>query len=324
MFAADGAARHSPVAVGTRLGTSGLARPRRTPPSFAMAQDAPTRSRRTLIRVALALTSTTTVLAVAAITAAAAVVPPIGARRMAREAARRELALQLAGDERVVASVFASQRRWTDMFRESFGVLAATDRRLVYVVAPPSPLLRPREDGPGELLVESYPYDAAFTLEPRPLPRALPLSLLRHHAEALTLRSPVRREDFLVDPASWPSALAVSSASALARERVARERERLAAADQAPPPLPDVYVPYTVRRGDNLTLLARRFGTTPDVLRQLNLLRTDQLQAGQRLRVPQVVAVDSAGPDEAPGDAAPTGRAPARTPAAPRSTRPTR
>ena len=59
------------------------------------------------------------------------------------------------------------------MWRESFGIVVATDRRLLYVGAPPTPLLRPREDGPEEVLVESYPFDAAFTLEPRTLFRGL-------------------------------------------------------------------------------------------------------------------------------------------------------
>jgi len=47
-------------------------------------------------------------------------------------------------------------------------------------------------------------------------------------------------------------------------------------------------VPYIVRRGETLTGLARRFRTSPDVLRQLNQLTTDDIKAGQRLRVPKV------------------------------------
>jgi hypothetical protein len=53
------------------------------------------------------------------------------------------------------------------MWRESYGIVVATNTRVLYVGSPPMPLLSPREDGPEELLVESYPYDAAFTLEPR-------------------------------------------------------------------------------------------------------------------------------------------------------------
>jgi LysM repeat protein len=49
---------------------------------------------------------------------------------------------------------------------------------------------------------------------------------------------------------------------------------------------------YIVRRGETLTALARRFRTSPDVLRQLNQLPTDDITVGQRLRVP-TVRVDS-------------------------------
>lgn len=42
---------------------------------------------------------------------------------------------------------------------------------------------------------------------------------------------------------------------------------------------------YTVKRGDNLSVIARRHGTTVARLKQLNRLRTDVIRVGQRLRV---------------------------------------
>jgi membrane-bound lytic murein transglycosylase D len=42
---------------------------------------------------------------------------------------------------------------------------------------------------------------------------------------------------------------------------------------------------YTVKRGDNLSLIARRHGTTVARLREINRLRTDLIRPGQRLRV---------------------------------------
>ncbi len=42
---------------------------------------------------------------------------------------------------------------------------------------------------------------------------------------------------------------------------------------------------YVVKRGDNLSMIARRHGTTVAQLKQLNRLRTDQIRIGQRLRV---------------------------------------
>lgn len=232
-----------------------------------------------MVRLLVALTSTTALLAVAGLVAAAAIIPPVGARRDAREAAQREVTSQLAGDERVVARVFASQRRWTDMWRESFGIVVATDRRVLYVGSPPTPLLRPREDGPLELLVESFPYDGAFTLDPR--------SLFRGLVRGLALRTPSGRVNFVVDDREWEGAMAVSRASATARQAVTRELEQLSNANRAAAPRAAEYVPYVVQRGETLTALARRFGTSPDVLRQLNQLRSDDIRAGQRLRVPR-------------------------------------
>ncbi len=238
------------------------------------------RQRSAWVRLLVALTSSTALLGTAGLVAAAAIVPPIGARRTAREAAQQEVVSQLSLDERVIARAFASQRRWTDMWRESFGVVVATNRRLLYVGAPPTPLLRPREDGPTELLVESYPYDAAFTLEPR--------TLFRGYGRGLVLRTPAAQVDFIVDDGSWTSALRVSQASAAARQAVTRNEEALIASTRAPAPPAALYVPYIVRRGETLTGLARRFRTSPDVLRQLNQLPTDEIQVGQRLRVPKV------------------------------------
>ncbi len=241
--------------------------------------------RRLFVRVLISLTSSTALLAVAALVGAAAIVPPIGARRNARDAAQREVDLQLANGERVVESAFASQRRWTDMWRESFGIVVATDRRLLYVGAPPTPLLRPIEEGPNELLVESYPYDAAFTLDPR--------TLFRGYVRGLVLRAPLREVDFIVDDANWKSALAVSAAAARARSAVTRDVEALEAANRPSAPRATVYETYVVQRGETLTGLARRFRTTPAVLMQLNQLTAGDIDAGQRLRVPSVTVPDS-------------------------------
>lgn len=244
----------------------------------------PRRQRSLWVRLLVALTSTTALLGTVVVVAAAAIVPPIGARRVAREAALGELAATLAADERIVARAFASQRRWTDMWRESFGVVVATDRRLLYIGAPPTPLLRPRDDGPLELLVESYPYDAAFTLEPR--------TIFRGRGRGLVLRTPGAAVDFIVDDAAWRDAQLVAAASAAARGVATRDLQEPA---RTAPQRAEQYVQHIVRRGETLTGLARRYRTSPEVLRQLNRLTTDDIQVGQRLRVPKVAAADSTG-----------------------------
>jgi LysM repeat protein len=41
---------------------------------------------------------------------------------------------------------------------------------------------------------------------------------------------------------------------------------------------------YTVKRGDNLSTIAKRFGLTVTRLKSLNGLRTSNLQPGQKLK----------------------------------------
>lgn len=43
---------------------------------------------------------------------------------------------------------------------------------------------------------------------------------------------------------------------------------------------------YVVQSGDNLTKIARRFGTTVQALREANQLRTDRIRVGDKLRIP--------------------------------------
>lgn len=47
------------------------------------------------------------------------------------------------------------------------------------------------------------------------------------------------------------------------------------------------YFQYTVRSGDTLWLLANRFGTTVDAIKNLNGLRSNELSIGQVLKIPQ-------------------------------------
>ena len=96
-------------------------------------------------------------------------VSPIGARRAARAAAEQELASELEPGESVLGRAYVSQRNWSDNFRESFGVLAATDRRLLYVGLPPAPWISRMAEGPPELRAQSFAYDAPFVAEARRL-----------------------------------------------------------------------------------------------------------------------------------------------------------
>lgn len=59
----------------------------------------------------------------------------------------------------------------------------------------------------------------------------------------------------------------------------------VSAPSPAPSPTP-VTISYTVASGDSLWLIARRFGTSVDTIKQINNLTTDIISIGQTLRVP--------------------------------------
>ena len=242
------------------------------------------RAPRTRLRTfMIGLSGGTVLLLILAVLAVATIFSPIGARRAGRAAADQELRGELASDERVIARAYVSQRSWIDNFRESFGVLVATDRRLLFVGAPPASLLRPSE-GPPELRVESAPYDATFTVDTA--------RMFFGTTPAVVVRTPAGNLWFVVPRDQRANARVVDETVdnvVLAR---ARERERERRATAAPQPTPDVYVTHVVRYGEALTTIARRYRTSVDVIRQLNNLSTDAIRAGQRLRVP---AVEDAG-----------------------------
>jgi hypothetical protein len=247
------------------------------------------RAPRTRLRTFLiGLSGGTVLLLVLAVLAVATIFSPIGARRAGRAAAEQELRGELAPDERVIARSYVSQRQWIDNFRESFGVLVATDRRLLFVGAPPASLLRPSE-GPPELRVQSVPYDATFTIDTA--------HMFFGTAPAVVVRVPAGNLWFIVPRDEQARARAVDETVDRVLLARARERERELAATAAPPPTPDVYVTHVVRYGEALTTIARRYRTSADVVRQLNNLSTDAIRAGQRLRVPAPPDTTSAQPE---------------------------
>lgn len=53
-------------------------------------------------------------------------------------------------------------------------------------------------------------------------------------------------------------------------------------------PQPSGYL-YTVQRNDTLEIIARRFFTTPQLIREANGLRSDRIQVGQKLFIPESI-----------------------------------
>ncbi len=245
-----------------------------TPPADPFSRARPTRTGRRLV---WALSRASIVALVVTITAAATIISPIGTRRIARETAEREIDALLATDELVLARAYASQRRTSDLWRQSHGLLVATNRRVLYLGSPPITLLRPDEGGPTELYLEAWSFDATFTIDVDT--SASP--------KRISLRTPTRTISWRIDDDEFAAADSVRLLAERARRLQSEEAERLGRTGTFTP-TPDRYTAHVVRRGETLTSIARDYGTSIEIVRQLNRLASDNLRAGQRLRVPEI------------------------------------
>lgn len=167
-------------------------------------------------------------------------------------------------------------RHWWNYFRVTHGVLAATNRRLIYVGVPPEEIL-PREPEP-QLLEESFfPYDR-------------PIDVWRGRVflgtvTGVVIRAPGQMRTFGVTPAERPrldSVLTLMTRRQQAiRDSLEDERQRaLAAAYAARQP-----IFYVVSRGDALELIAAQFNVSVEQLQEWNDLPSPKIRVGQRLLV---------------------------------------
>ncbi len=190
--------------------------------------------------------------------------------------ANREIEDMLQRGEVVERRVAVQRRRWFDYFRVTHGVLAATDRRLLYVGIPPAELL-PREPEPQELDVLIAPYER-------------PLAIARTRAVLNTMNGvtisvaggTVTYAVAALDRSRLDAVLAVVSRRQAEREAAAVAERR---AEEAASEASRRAVTHLVRPGEALTTIAARYGTSVDSLRQWNGLASDRIAAGQRLIV---------------------------------------
>jgi hypothetical protein len=155
-------------------------------------------------------------------------------------------------------------------------VLAATDRRLLYVGTPPEPVFR-REEEPAELEEASWRYEQPIDVHRE--------RMFLGTLEGLVLSADSVRERFAVaahDVARLDTVLAVITRRR-AEMRAIQEAERRAlevAAEASRRP-----VTHVTREGESLVLLAARYGTSVDSLRAWNSLASDRIKVGQRILV---------------------------------------
>ena len=190
--------------------------------------------------------------------------------------ANSEVELMLQRGESIDWRTPVMARHWWHYFRVTHGVLAATNRRLVYVGVPPEDIL-PREPEPQLLEESSFPYDR-------------PIDIWRGRVflgslSGIIIRAPGQMRTFGVASSELvrlDSVLALMRSGQKAiRDTDEGERQKaLATAEAARKP---VY--HVVVRGDALELIAQRYNVTVEQLQAWNDLLTPRIRVGQNLLV---------------------------------------
>jgi hypothetical protein len=182
----------------------------------------------------------------------------------------------LASDERVerIAAVFF--RRPSDYFRATRGILALTDKRLIYVGLAPRDIIGPEEAAPA---FESREFSFDTTT-----------SVVAGHAmlgavHAIVLRQNGQRQVFAVGDADWPAAREIIAAIGGHHEAQRTEAARNRRAQEVADSIARAPKWHVVSRGEALSSIATMYNTTSEQLRALNALTSDRIRVGQRLLV---------------------------------------
>jgi hypothetical protein len=207
--------------------------------------------------------------------------------RGAWETAARELnGGMLRYGERVEVFAKAFQRRPTDYYRASNGLLVATNDRVIFIGVAPSDKLE-NEDAPPTILQYEFPNDTLLNLRKRRLYLLTASGVQVSHGNGslqLFAASPGDEESMrkLIDHVN----------RRLDAQRVEAIRERRIRAGVAA--LIDQPIRYVVRRGDALSSIATRFDTTPENIRKWNNM------VGDRVRIGDTLIVKAKGPRPPP------------------------
>jgi len=179
--------------------------------------------------------------------------------------------------EKVERKAKVFMRRPSDYYRGADGVLYATNDRLIFIgVAPASKT--ESEDAPSVILSQEFPNDTLLGMSARRLYLMTAHGVRVSHpgvarGEFAAVRGEEAKLDSLVDYVNGVHATQRKEAAA---ER--RLRERVAALIAEP-----IY--YTVKRGDALFSIARKFETTPEKIQEWNQLVGNRIKIGQKLLV---------------------------------------
>jgi hypothetical protein len=202
--------------------------------------------------------------------------------RDARAIVERELRLNtLKPGERVVRSVNVFRRSGEDYYRQTRGLLALTDRRLIYLGAPPRDVTG-ATDAPPTFDQREFRIDTVVRVEPA-------FSVLGL-SRALRIESPEGDVELAVASGSWPKAQLLMRSWEGRHTKLAaigvwahRVRDARASIERVIDAWKKEPVDHLVRPGDAVSSIAAWYETTPDSLRALNGIVGNKIKIGQRL-----------------------------------------
>ncbi|MGQ0713402.1 MAG: LysM peptidoglycan-binding domain-containing protein [Gemmatimonadaceae bacterium] len=195
----------------------------------------------------------------------------------ARATLTQELAsYALEPGESLRASAFFYRRSPLAYFRSTHAILASTDRRLLLLtLTPPDPLAREAETTLPS--IRDLPKDTTVRLDTGRVMFGL--------ARGVTIRGEDFRESWAARDEQWDEVLTVLvDLSTVQRQRredgEAIRLARLAAIERARQP-----IWHVVLRGEALSSIATRYGTSPERLRELNRMTGDRIRTGDSLLI---------------------------------------
>jgi hypothetical protein len=179
--------------------------------------------------------------------------------------------------EKVERKAKVFMRRPTDYYRGANGILYATNDRLIFIGVAPGDKFE-NADAPATILSQEFPNDTLLSMKGGRLYFLTAHGVTVAHpgvpsGKFAALGSQAAALDSLVD---YVNTTHEAQRTAAAKER--RLRQAVAALINQP-----LY--YTVKRGDALFSIARRFEATPEQIQQWNKLEGDRVKIGQHLVV---------------------------------------
>ena len=224
----------------------------------------------------------------------------VDARGAWRSAARELNGGMLRYGERVEKFAKAFQRRPSDYYRASNGLLVATTDRVIFIGIAPSDKLE-NEDAPPTILQYEFPKDTMLKMQKERL-----YALSAHGVRVSYPGIPTQLfASSRGDNAALDSLIDYVNRK-LDAQRVEAIRERRIRAAVAR--LVDEPIYYVVKRGDAISSIAARFDTSPDYIKKWNGLTSDKVRIGDRLTVKAKGPRPKLPPPPAPRNRQPAGR----------------